>query len=298
MTEDRRFTAIVNPISGRHDARSHWDAVARHLGAARVAGVVTTDGPDHAIAAATEAASNGDIVVAVGGDGQVRDVATGVVRAGGTMALVPAGRGNDMARALHVPTDPMRLAELLLSGPVREIDVLRVGDAYVPGNVYAGIDGTSTLIINRFRCIPSTLLYRIAPLWAAAAWRAATFTLSTDAGSTPQRAHMVVIANSGHYGSGLTIVPSAVLDDGQLDMMVVGDVPIYKLATLANEAKTGSHVRRAEVSVSRSTQVTLSADRPMPVFADGDQLGVLPVTIEVVPRALRLIVPANENAAQ
>jgi diacylglycerol kinase family enzyme len=285
----RSFTALVNPISGGGHAAAKWEPLAELiLRAGADVKVVLTLSQAHAVESATEYSTAGDVVVAVGGDGLVRDVATGVVAAGGTMAIVPAGRGNDLARGLDLPTGIAELADLLLNGPVRAIDVLEANGVIVPGNVYAGMDATATKIINDNRRIPAKLLYRLAPVIALARWRPADFTVVADGHSTTTTGHMVVIANSGRYGHGLHIVPTAVLDDGLLDVMVVGQVPKYKVAAFMGQAKTGAHARRPEVELSTAKEVTLSADRPVPVCGDGDEL---PITVRVRPGALNLIAP-------
>jgi diacylglycerol kinase family enzyme len=288
----RTFTALVNPISGGGHAALKWEPLAERIQRAGAdVKVVLTRSQEHAVAAATEAATAGDVVVAVGGDGLVRDVATGVVAALGTMAIVPAGRGNDLARGLDLPSGIAELADLLLNGPVRPIDVLEANGVIVPGNVYAGMDAVATKIINDNRRIPAKLLYRLAPVIALVRWRPAAFTVLAGGQSTTTTGHQVVIANSGRYGHGLHIVPTAVLDDGLLDVMVVGAVPKYKIAAFMGEAKTGAHAARPEVHLSTATEVTLSADRPVPVCADGDEIGQLPVTVKVRAAALNLIRP-------
>ncbi|HEV7191623.1 MAG TPA: diacylglycerol kinase family protein [Jatrophihabitantaceae bacterium] len=288
----RSFTALVNPVSGGGTAALKWAPLAarlQHAGAE--VSVVLTLSQAHAVEAAEQAAADGHVVVAVGGDGLVRDVATGVVAADGMMAIVPAGRGNDLAAALGLPTGHAELADLLLHSPGRAIDVLEVNGTIVPGNVYAGLDAVATKIINNNRRVPAKLLYRLAPVLALARWKPATFTVRSDTGTMTGAGHMVVIANSGRYGHGLHIVPSAVLDDGMLHTMLIGAVPKYKVAAFMSETKHGTHAGRPEVQVSTATQVTLSADRPVPVCADGDELGMLPVTVTLRAASLRILAP-------
>lgn len=298
----RSFIALLNPIAGRRASRALWEPVAALL--AEAGARVTTEetrSRSHAIDLAAEAARRGDVVVAVGGDGLVRDVATGVVPAGGTMAILPAGRGNDLARALGLPADLAHqgfaalhgLARLLLDGPARTIDVLEIDGVIVPGNVYAGVDSRANQIINRYRRLPALLLYRLSGVLAIASWRAPTYTVTVDGTERRVRANTVVIANSGAYGHGLRIVPVAELDDGRMDVMVVrAEIPKLAIGAFMAQARHGSHIHRPEVELSTGTTVTIDADLPVPLYADGDEVGrSLPVTVRLLPGALKLIAP-------
>jgi YegS/Rv2252/BmrU family lipid kinase len=288
----RSFTALVNPISGGGRAAKSWAPLAvRIAGAGNRVRVEVTRSRDHAIELAMAAAADGDVIVAVGGDGLVRDLAGAAVASGGTLGIVPAGRGNDLARALHLPTTVDGLTTLLLEGPAKAIDVLDVNGTIVPGNVYAGIDSVANRIINENRWVPGILLYRLAPIRAIATWKAPTYTVEADGVTTTVKAHMVVLANSGAYGHGLQIVPPAMVDDGLLDVMIVGDTPRRAVISFMREAEHGTHINRPEVILGTAREVTLSADRPLPVCGDGDELTQLPVTVRLRPSALQIIAP-------
>jgi YegS/Rv2252/BmrU family lipid kinase len=288
----RSFTALVNPVSGGGRAAERWAPLAARVGSAGAdVRVELTRGTAHAVETARSAAADGRVVVAVGGDGLVRDVAEGVVAADGVMAIVPAGRGNDLARILGVSSDPAALTKLLLHGAEQRTDVIAVGEAIVPGNVYCGIDSVSTALINANRRLPARLVYRLAPVRAVLTWRAPVFTVTLDGERTVVRAHMVVVGNSGGYGHGLDIVPSAQVDDGVLDVLIVGAGPRRAVVSFLREAQRGTHVERPEVSVHRAREVTIDADRPVPVCGDGEELAALPVTARIRPAALRLIRP-------
>lgn len=288
----RRFTALVNPVSGGGQATRRWAPLADLLrNAGATVQVEMTRSREHAVDRAATAAQDGEIVVAVGGDGLVRDIAEGVVASGGTLAIVPAGRGNDFARHLNLPTEPDTLAEVLLTGTARPIDVIEVGDSIVVGNVYAGIDSVANHTINANRWIPPLLVYRLAPLRAMLTWRAPTYTLTVDGRSTSVRAHTVVVANSGAYGHGLRIVPPAVVDDGVLQVMTVAAGPLYKIAQFMRRAKMGTHVDLPEVRIEDAREVTIAADRQVPVYGDGDYLTELPARMRIRPGALKILVP-------
>jgi diacylglycerol kinase (ATP) len=288
----RAFTALVNPISGGGRAAERWAPLASRLSSAGAdVRVELTRGRAHAVEAARAAAAEGRIVVAVGGDGLVRDVAEGVVTTDGTMGIVPAGRGNDLARTLGLPTAAAGLADLLLTAEPRPLDVIDLDGTIVVGNVYCGIDSVSNAIINANRRIPAKLVYRLAPVRAILTWHAPTFTVTLDGDVRTLKAHSVVVANSGAYGHGLRIVPSAVLDDGRLDVLLVGDGPRRAVVSFMRAAQRGTHVSRAEVEVVRAREVTIAADRPLPVCGDGEELATLPATMRIRAGALPLLAP-------
>jgi len=288
----RSFTALVNPISGGGRAARCWAPLAGRIGNAGAnVRVEITRSRDHAIELAMAAAADGDVVVAVGGDGLVRDIAGVAVASGAILGIVPAGRGNDLAHALCLPATVDGLARLLLEGPAKTIDVLDINGTIVPGNVYAGIDSVANRIINDSRWMPGALLYRLAPIRAIATWKAATYTVCADGVTTTVKAHTVVLANSGVYGHGLQIVPPAKLDDGLLDVMIVGDGPRRAVVAFMREAEHGAHIDRPEVWMSTAREVTISADRPLPVCGDGDELAQLPATVRLRPGALQILAP-------
>ncbi|HIW64280.1 MAG TPA: diacylglycerol kinase family lipid kinase [Candidatus Stackebrandtia excrementipullorum] len=292
----RRFTALVNPVSGGGRAAQVWQPIARRLAHAQVTvKTVTTTGRQHAVDEASAAATRGDVVIAVGGDGLVRDVAGGVKAAAGVMAIVPAGRGNDLATAMRLPTDAHATVAMLLNAPAMPFDLLEVNGVYAAGNVYIGIDSMATRIINANRWVPARLLYRLGPVAAALTWRTARYTVSRDGTARRFRGHTVVVANSGFYGHGLNIVPPAKVDDGELHVMTVGDMPRRVIASFMSEAKTGAHIRRSRIDVYTARSVTIDADRPVPVCADGDEVTRLPATVTVHRHAVSLIAPPTRT---
>jgi diacylglycerol kinase family enzyme len=293
LASERAFTALVNPISGGGRPARRGRPLAAGLSAAGAdVRVELSRSRVLGVELAENASRDGRVVVAVGGDGLVRDVAAGVVAGDGTMGIVPAGRGNDLTRALGgFPHDVEGLAGLLLRGTTRRIDVLDAGGAIVPGNVYAGVDGLATEIINANRWIPPLLVYRLAPVRALLRWKPATYTLTLDGDRRTVRAHSVVIGNSGAYGNGMRIVPSAELDDGLIDVLIVGAGPRRQIVGFMRDVMRGRHVDRPEVEVVRAREVTLDTDPPLLACADGDPLARVPVTVRVRPAALCLIAP-------
>ena len=159
----RSFTFLVNPASGGGAAPGAVVPVARLLREAGATVDVTySPGLDamHDLVAA--AVDRGDVVVSVGGDGMLSSHAGLVSARGGTLGILPAGRGNDFARMLGLPDSAEGQARLLLQGPARPVDLLAVSGLgrerrLVAGSVYAGVDARAAQIVDRATWLPRSL---------------------------------------------------------------------------------------------------------------------------------------------
>ena len=296
MTESRRPLALlVNPVSGGGKAGRILPRVERRL---RQAGaeyrVETTRSGEHAVAAAEAAAAGGAIPVVVSGDGLIGMIGGALAEKDVPVGIIPAGRGNDLARVLGIPEDPVAAAELLLKGHSRRIDVGEANGRRFLCIASTGFDSDANRIANEARRIKGRAVYAYAALRALAAWKPARFKLTLADRSLEFEGFSVAVANSKAYGGGMYVAPDAELDDGLLDIVTVGTVG--KLRFLLNLPKVfkGTHVHNDEVSVHRSASVELSADRPFALYADGEHLTDLPAAIRLLPRALAVIVPATE----
>ncbi|WP_148615322.1 diacylglycerol kinase family protein [Nocardioides rubriscoriae] len=302
----RSFSFLVNPASGGGAAPGAVVPVARLLRDAGATVDVTYSPGPLAMAALVEAAvARGDVVVSVGGDGMLSSLAGSVSTAGGTLAVLPAGRGNDFARMLGLPdvaAGPQAQARMLLEGAVRRVDLVSwaaPGQAprRVAGSVYAGIDARAGEIVDRAHRLPQQLQYPYAAVRAIAGYRPARFRVSVDGEERTYAAANVVVANSGYYGKGMKIAPDARLDDGVLDVVVIEAASRLSLMRSLPKVYDGGHVALPQVTVLRGRRVEVAADarQPVPVGGDGEPLGVLPglagepAVVEVLASALAVV---------
>ncbi|MFJ4341616.1 diacylglycerol/lipid kinase family protein [Streptomyces sp. NPDC088915] len=291
----RQFTAVVNPTAGGSSGVAALLPLARSLRqeGARL-DTVYSRSLEHARELAHRAGGRGDVVLAVGGDGMAGCVGGALSGTDTLFGLVPAGRGNDFARALGLPADAPALARLLLDGEPRPVDTIEVESAAhartsVLGSVYAGIDAIANRHANASRLLRGAASYYAGGLRAVLAWKPAAYRVTVDGVVHERTGYTVVAANSGFYGFGRNIAPDARLDDGLLDVVVIADTSKRHFFAVMNELKTGAHVRRPQVEILRGKEIRIEADRPLPYGADGEVDSVLPVTVRVQPKALRVL---------
>jgi YegS/Rv2252/BmrU family lipid kinase len=288
-----KLTLIVNPSAGGGRA-------GRALGEVQVAlsrlglehHVERTQSLEHAGELAQAATAAGETAVALGGDGLIGAVADAIKHTDGVLGVLPGGRGNDFARMLGIPLEPSAACEVLASGIVRSLDLGQVGCKTFIGIASCGFDSEANRIANQTRLVRGHLVYAYGALRALAGWRPATFTITPDGGAARTlTGYTVAAANSKAYGGGMFLAPDASLQDGKLDVVLIGEVPRLRFLRLLPTVFKGEHVRLANVEVMRAQAVEIRADRPFTMYADGDPIGELPLTVRALPGAVRALVP-------
>jgi YegS/Rv2252/BmrU family lipid kinase len=317
-----RARLIVNPAAGAGRAGRLAPRVERRL---RELGLDVTRSDtrdlEHARELAREASERGELVIALSGDGLVgalADVLRGV--SDSTLAVLPGGRGNDLARVLGIPEDALEACAVARDGVRRALDLGLVEDeresgaregtggeaggrdrdgrAFV-GVASCGFDSEANRIANEAPAWLGGLVYAYGALRALISWRPARFEVVLHPSGERHcfSGYSVAAANSGAYGGGMLIAPHALLDDGRLDVIVSEHVG--RLRFLANLPRVfkGTHVGLPTIRALRAPEVTISADRPFTLYADGDPIGELPVRLRALDAAIHVLVPAGAPPA-
>jgi YegS/Rv2252/BmrU family lipid kinase len=288
----RRFVLLVNPSSAGGRALKALPAVIAELdrlGAPHR--TVTTRSIEHAAEEATKAAGNGETVAAVGGDGLLRPLAGALKGTETAVALIPSGRGNDLARVLKIPMEPAEAARLAVEGTERLLDVASVDQTPYLGIASFGFDSDANRIANDTKLIKGDAVYLYAALRALAAWKPAHFEVTVDGTTHAITGYSVAVGNSRSYGGGMLLLPQAELDDGRLDVFICKEAS--KLTFLRELPKVfkGAHLDSPHVETLKGEVIQVSTDRPFVIYADGDPIGATPATMRVEPRCLRVIAP-------
>ena len=289
----RALLLLVNPAAAGGRARRRVPAVSAELDRlGAIHRVVETRGIEHAKEEAAGAVAAGETVAALGGDGLLRLVAEVLRGTSSALAVIPGGRGNDLARVLGIPTEPVAAARVAAAGHERLIDMAEVDGVPFLGVASFGFDSDANRIANQVRLIRGNLVYLYAALRALAAWKPASFTVVVDGERHDLSGYSVAVANSQAYGGGMFIAPQAELDDGRLDVVATGRATKIRALRCLPLVFKGEHLSQPNVSTFRGQTIEVAADRPFDIYADGDPVGSVPATITVVPRCLRVIVPA------
>jgi diacylglycerol kinase (ATP) len=296
---------IVNPASSAGRTARQWPEIAKRAKAHGLElEVRLTERRGHATELARSAAESGaPLVLAVGGDGTVSEVANGLAGSGGTteLAVIQRGSGCDFMRTFGIPKDIDRALEIAAAAPARSIDLGRVEYTGRDGatesrhfiNIAsAGLTGVAADRVNRSgKPLGATVAFGWAAVATFAGYRNSRFRIRIDDEQLDQICNNAIVANCRYFAGGMKIMPHADPSDGLLDVLVWGDVSKLDLALNLHKLYRGTHVGHPKATIRRARRVTVTPESPLPIEVDGEQPGLTPATFEIVPSALRLRAP-------
>ena len=304
---------LVNPASANGSTGRRWPEIAHQAAGAGLEGdALLSEHSGHLGLLAREAAAGGArLLVVVGGDGALNEVANGLAGLDDApaVALIPRGTGGDFVRTFGIPGDVAAAARIALEGETQAVDLGRVTyrawDGTETVSLFANVAsaGMSGAIAQRANDTSKALGAKMSYLWATVAvfagWSAVETRLTVDGEHRSGKMFDVVVANGRFFGGGMKMCPDAVPDDGLLDVVTIGDVTRRDLLLTMPKIYRGTHLPHPKAEALRGRVVTIETDEPIPVELDGEQPGTTPARFEVLPGALRLRVPvaANETRA-
>ncbi len=301
-----RWTIIANPVAGRGKAVTLARELARALeGAGETVSVTVTEAKGDAERTARQAVEAGATrVIGCGGDGTVHEMVNGLMTvpdasSNAVLGIVPFGRCNDLVFGLGLPKSSAATAQALLHGTVRPIDLGRVGDRYYATIATLGFDSEVAEYVDQGRqpsFLRGTAAYVYAVLVKLLRYRSHWVRLKGDFGEFEGHIFLVATGNTTRYGGRMKVTPSAVVDDGLLDVCVVRAVPRRVVLRMLPKSFNGSHVSHPAVSIERTRRLEIETREPMWLWGDGEPMTQTPATIEVVPHALSVLVPQATEA--
>jgi YegS/Rv2252/BmrU family lipid kinase len=291
------LTLLVNPSSAGGKTLKLLPRVEAALDARRaVFRVEKTRSLEHGVELALRAIELGEVPVVVSGDGLLGAVGGAMAGSDTPLGLVPGGRGNDLARALGIPKEPEAAVDVVLGGHSRVIDVGEANGKRFLGIASIGFDSECNRLANETHFIRGNLVYAYSMARTLLGWKPARFTIAAGGERKRLTGYFVDVANNSVYGGGMYIAPNAELDDGEFDVVAIEDGSKLRFLWGLRDVLRGEHLDKDEVSVFRAPRLEIDASRPFPVYADGDHLTDLPVSLRVLPRCLSILVPGDGEA--
>lgn len=296
---------IVNPAAGANSSRRKWIRIRellKHIGFRF--DYEYTDCSGHAIELAREAAIKGyNHLVAVGGDGTVNEVANGILNSSAanetSLGIISTGTGSDFVRSIGIPHHYIQACSHISSPDRLTVDV-GIVEYHKNGQKFqryflntAGI-GLDAAVVEATEKIPKncggTIPYLLGLIRALITYKNKMVTLVTDGNKETQRVVGIIVANGSYAGGGMHLAPLARLDDGLLDIVVVGDMGKIELLRSFPRVYKGTHIDLPKVKMRKSTDISITSAERALVYADGELLGESPARFRIFPSALQIVV--------
>lgn len=294
---------LVNPAAGGgRGARIAGRAADRLRERGLVVRLLVGDSAERSLDLAREAVAGGvDALAVCGGDGMVSLAVRARESSDVPIGIIPAGTGNDLAREYGIPlTRPEAAADIIADGLVERVDLGRAtpdgGEAQVFASVLcAGLDSAVNRRVNEMRLLSGSLRYVVAAAMEVPTYRPRRFRMVFDGGDAPAdvvEADVLLsaFAVTRSYGGNMRIAPDADRSDGLLDVVYIEKISTPRLAWHFRRIYSGTHTGLRGVVTRRCRTVRLEATE-VEAYADGDAVGRLPVTVEILPGAGRFLVP-------
>lgn len=292
------FGVVLNPTSGKGKGSTLGPAFVEALRALDqtvidLSGASYLEATENARAAI--ASGSIDALAVAGGDGMVHLGLNLCINTNIPLAVMPCGTGNDAAMTLGIPVDdPIAAAKLAVDcvADPREVDlghgVTSTRSFYFFNSASAGFDAIVNRRANQWRFPKGPSRYTLAMLFELASFKSLKYRTKIDGTKRELDGMLCAVSNGPSYGGGMLVAPGASIDDGMLDLFVVHKISKLELIKVFPKVFTGEHVSHPAVEIIRAKAVTLES-QGVPVYADGEPVGSLPLTVSVAPRSLRVL---------
>jgi diacylglycerol kinase (ATP) len=283
----KKISVVINPISGGGRGAQIGAQVAQQLRESGNLGtVIRADSAAETLEQTRQVVSQGsDGVLAVGGDGLVHLAIQALAQTGVGLGVIPAGTGNDFARALGLPlAAPEKIIERVLSTAPQPVDLGLANQHFFGAILSTGFDSIVNERANAMRWPRGPMRYNLAiarelPVFKPRAYR---FTIDNETFST--EAMLVAVANAASYGGGMKICPQAQINDGWLDVLILKPLSKIEFLRVFPKVYAGTHVTHPAVVIRRARSVEIEADAI--AYSDGERAGLLPIRVTIAENAL------------
>ena len=289
----RKALFIINPISGGKKKDRVPDLVNSHFKGD--ATIVFTEGVSHAHEVAAQAIGQYDMVVAVGGDGTINEVASALVGSETILGVVPCGSGNGLSRFLQIPMDIEEAIKNLNTGDVAVIDSAQANGKPFFNMAGMGFDAHISEVFSHGKH-RGFISYIKSSLLEVINYKPQDYHIEIDGQIYDRRAFMVSFANSSQYGNNAHVSPQASVQDGLLDVCIIKPFPLYRFAGLVIRMFNKTANKSRFVEIINGKHITVKRKTQGPMHLDGEpEIAEANVKIDVLPASLNILVGNDFN---
>ena len=276
---------IVNPVAGKGLASRSIPQIKEYCSTHSFkCTIMETKYRGHGTALAREFFSSSyDGIVAAGGDGTVREVASALIGSSIPLGILPLGTGNDLARSFNLPKDLLSALSVIANKSPVPVDVGRSDDFFFLNVASVGLDAEIVRFIAKVKgWLPRKAAYYISALIKFLTYKTKTVRLEIDGKLIKTKVLFIAIANGTHYGGGMKVNPNGSISDGFFDVILVRPVPRYKIPFLMATFASGKHLNLPYVTLYRCKDINIYSDESLVVNGDGDIVATTPVDFSML----------------
>lgn len=296
----KKILFILNPISGSSGKSGIPDAIDKYLDKSKFTyKLAMTQGPGHATELARQAAADGyDIVAAIGGDGTVNEVASGLTHTNTALAVIPCGSGNGLARHLLIPINVKKSIEIINAAEVHDLDY-----CVVNGNPFFCTCGMGFDAFISFKFAeagkrgPITYIQQV--LERGINYKPETYEVETNDGTSHYKAFLITCANASQYGNNAYIAPQASMSDGMMDVVVMEPFDILDAPQIAIDMFGKTLNKSSKIKSFRTNHLHIRRVASGPIHYDGEPvLTGTDIDVHVEPKGIKIVVNADGDRSQ
>ena len=288
----KKAVFVINLISGTSDKAAIPGLIDQYLDKTKFEyEIAITQYAGHASEIATKAKDDGvDVVVAVGGDGTVNEVARAIVHSNTALGIIPCGSGNGLARHLLLPLNVRKAIDVINRGEVRQLDYGIINDYPVFCTCGMGFDAfVSMKFAEAGKRGPITYVENV--LREGLKYKPETYTIEDDNGTLQYKAFLISCANASQYGNNAYIAPQASMSDGLMDVIIMEPFDVFEAPQISIEMFSKTLDKNSKIKTFRTRHLHIHRDKPGVIHYDGDPVMTgADIDIELKPKGINIIV--------
>lgn len=282
---------IVNPVAGKGLALRSIPRIKEYCSTNSFkCTILETKYSGHGTALTREFFSSSyDGIIAAGGDGTVREVASALIGSSTPLGILPLGSGNDFARSFNLPKDLLSALSVIANKATVPVDVGQSDGFFFLNVASVGLDAEIVRFIAKVKkWLPRKAAYYISALIKFLTYKAKTVRLKIDGKLINTKLLFIAIANGTHYGGGMKVNPNGSISDGFFDVILVRPVPRYKIPFLMATFASGKHLNLPYVTLYKCKEINIYSDESLVVNGDGDIVATTPVDFSVLKGSIQV----------